>query len=62
MSYAVPVDKDPLVVPDGPITRSRTKEIKESMARLLNLLGINLHIHLARHQHSRWVLKRRNQL
>ena len=33
-SYAVPIDKDPLVVPDGPITRSRAKKIKEAMAKL----------------------------
>ena len=34
-SYAVPIDKDPLVVPDGPITRSRAKKIKEAMAGLV---------------------------
>ena len=34
-SYAVPIDKDPLVVPDGPITRSRAKNIKEAMAGLV---------------------------
>ena len=34
-SYARPIDKDPLVVPDGPITRSRAKKIKEAMARLV---------------------------
>ena len=34
-SYAVPIDKDPLVVPDGPITRSRAKKIKEEMAGLV---------------------------
>ena len=28
------IDKDPLVVPDGPITRSRAKKIKEAMAGL----------------------------
>ena len=35
-SYAVPIDKDPLVVPDGPITRSRAKKIKEAMAGLVH--------------------------
>ena len=30
------IDKDPLVVPDGPITRSRTKKIKEAMAGLVH--------------------------
>ena len=34
-SYAVPIDKDPLVVLDGPITRSRVEKIKEVMARLV---------------------------
>ena len=34
-SYAVPIEKDPLVVPDGPITRSRAKKIKEAMAGLV---------------------------
>ena len=34
-SYAVPIDKDPLVVPDRPITRSRAKNIKEAMDGLL---------------------------
>ena len=34
-SYAVPIDKDPLVVSDGPITRSRAKKIKEAMAGLV---------------------------
>ena len=34
-SYVVPIEKDPLVVPDGPITRSRAKKIKEAMAGLL---------------------------
>ena len=34
-SYAVPIDKDPLVVPDGPITRSRAKKIKEAMVGLV---------------------------
>ena len=27
----MPIDKDPLVVPDRPITRLRAKEIKEAM-------------------------------
>ena len=35
-SYAVPIDKDPLVVLDGPITRSRAKKIKEAMAGLVH--------------------------
>ena len=34
-SYAEPIDKDPLVVLDGPITRSRAKKIKEEMAGLM---------------------------
>ena len=34
-SYAVSIDKDPLVVPDGPITQSRAKKIKEAMAGLV---------------------------
>ena len=34
-SYVVPIDKDPLVVPDGPITQSRAKKIKEAMVGLV---------------------------
>ena len=34
-SYAGSIDKDPLVVPDGPITRSRAKKIKEAIAGLV---------------------------
>ena len=34
-SYVVPIDKDPLVVPDGPITRLRAKKIKEAMDGLV---------------------------
>ena len=34
-SYAGPIDKDPLVVPNGPITQSIPKKIKEAMAGLV---------------------------
>ena len=34
-SYAGPINKDPLVVSNGPITRSRAKKIKEAMAGLV---------------------------
>ena len=34
-SYAWPINKDPLFIPDGPITRSRAKKIKEAMAGLV---------------------------
>ena len=34
-SYIVLIDKDPLVVPDRPITRSRAKKIKEAMVGLV---------------------------
>ena len=34
-SYAGPIDKDHLVVPDGPITRSRAKKIKEAIVGLV---------------------------
>ena len=32
----MPIDKDPLVVPDGPITWSRAKKIKEAMVGLVH--------------------------
>ena len=32
---AMPIEKDSLVVSDGPITRSRAKKIKEAMAGLV---------------------------
>ena len=41
-SYAVPIDKDPLVVPDGLITRSRAKKIKEAMAGLVQSIWAKL--------------------
>ena len=31
----MPINKDPLIVPNGPITRSRAKKIKEAMAGLM---------------------------
>ena len=31
----MPIDKDLLIVPDGPITRSRAKNIKEAMVGLV---------------------------
>ena len=31
----MPIDKDPLVVPDGPIAQSRAKKIKEGMVGLV---------------------------
>ena len=34
-SYVGPINKDPLVVPNGPITQSRAKKIKEAMAGLV---------------------------
>ena len=34
-SYAGSINKDSLVVPDGSITRSRAKKIKEAMAGLV---------------------------
>uniref|UniRef100_A0A2N9IRC6 Reverse transcriptase domain-containing protein n=1 Tax=Fagus sylvatica TaxID=28930 RepID=A0A2N9IRC6_FAGSY len=43
--------KDPLQVPDGPITRSRAKKIKEAMQGLVQSTWMKL----ARAQHSRWV-------
>jgi hypothetical protein len=46
-----PSFKDPLQVPDGLITRSRAKKIKEAMQRLCNPLGMKL----ARAQQSKWV-------
>ena len=57
----MPIDKDPLVVPDGPITRSRAKKIKEAMAGLVQSTWAELAHSLARHQNSRWALNRRNQ-
>ena len=31
----MPINKDPLIVPNGPITRSRAKKIKEAMVGLM---------------------------
>jgi hypothetical protein len=47
--------KDTLQVPDGPITRSRAKKIKDAMqGNWCNSLGLSLQIYRARPQHSRW--------
>ena len=41
-SYAGPIDKDPLVVSDGPITGSRAKKIKEVMVGLVQSTWVEL--------------------
>ena len=55
------IDKDPFVVPNGPITQSRAKKIKETMARLVQSTWVELAYSPSKDQHSRWALKRRNQ-
>jgi hypothetical protein len=53
-SHGRPNLKDPLQVPNRPITRSRAKKIKEAMPYWCNPLGPSLQIYLARPQHLRW--------
>jgi hypothetical protein len=46
--------KDPLQVPDGTITRSIAKKIKEAMQGLVQSTWSSLQIYRAGPQHSRW--------